>query len=323
MKKLIVTILKFLPVAIGIYLVILFAWGSVMPLYLRKNLNYRIGAYGHMHSRVRDVKVAENVDVLILGSSHAYRGFDTRIFEQHGIRAFNLGSSSQTPVQTLMLLRNYLNRLSPKLVILEVYPETFKFDGVESSLDIVANEQIDWNVFRMVLTVNHIKTWNSFFYGWFRQIAGFDKDFVQPVYENQGRYIQGGGFLEQDMGYFRHMVHPVSHWEINSKQSHSFNKVLELLENKKTPFILVQAPFTSSLYRSKTNNEMMDSIFLSKGNYINFNGKLPLNDSLHFYDADHMNQDGVKIFNEAFLQWLKQQPDTVTHLQHISQKPKS
>ncbi len=306
MKKFHITILKFLPFALVAYLVLLFAWGKT-PLPLRKNLNYRIGAYGHMHSRMKDVKVAGKTEVIILGSSHSYRGFDTRIFNEKGIRAFNLGSSSQTPIQSLMLLEKYVDRLSPKLVILEVFPEIFGLDGVESSLEIVANEQIDIHVAKMVFRVNHIKTYNSFLYGWFRQITGVDKDFVQPPNQKKDHYITGSGYVARDMEFFKHVTYPTSEWELNKNQLKAFDKILQLLREKNIAFILVQAPYTSDLYNSKVNNATIDSLFKSKGDYINFNNQLQLDDSLHFYDADHLNQEGVKIFNDSLLNWMAQQ----------------
>ena len=81
----------------------------------------------------------KNVDVLFLGSSHAYRGFDPRIFRKRGYSSFNLGSSAQTPSQTKVWLKRYLKHLNPKIVIYEVYPGTFSSDGIEASLDLV-----DW-----------------------------------------------------------------------------------------------------------------------------------------------------------------------------------
>jgi hypothetical protein len=50
-----------------------------MPPFVTKNLFYRIGSFGHMYSRINELKTIKDVDILIIGSSHAYQGFDTRI----------------------------------------------------------------------------------------------------------------------------------------------------------------------------------------------------------------------------------------------------
>lgn len=49
----------------------------------------------------------------------------------------------------------------------------------------------------------------------------------------------------------------------------------------------------------------MDSLFQSYGKYYNFNEFIQMDDSLHFYDVDHLNQGGVNIFNEKLLDILR------------------
>jgi hypothetical protein len=65
--------------------------------------------------------------------------------------------------------------------------------------------------------------------------------------------------------------------------------------------LLVRAPITKGLNDSYTNNQAVGNYMRSKGRYTDFNGKLPLDDSLHFYDATHLNREGVKIFNRSVL----------------------
>ena len=64
---------------------------------------------------------------------------------------------------------------------------------------------------------------------------------------------------------------------------------------------MVQAPVTKSLYQLYGNNPEFDKEMRSLGEYYNFNSLVSLNDSLHFYDPDHLNSDGVKIFNKALI----------------------
>lgn len=54
------------------YVVALFVWGRYAPEPLKPNLNYRLGGYGHTYTRLQEVKSATDVDILFLGSSHAY-----------------------------------------------------------------------------------------------------------------------------------------------------------------------------------------------------------------------------------------------------------
>lgn len=105
MKKFILNILKFLAFAIPFYIIGLCVWSLIFPPFMAKNVRNNIAAYGHFFSRSRDAEKIKNPDILILGSSHAYRGFDTRVFSNAGIHAFNFGSSSQTPINTQVIFK--------------------------------------------------------------------------------------------------------------------------------------------------------------------------------------------------------------------------
>ena len=139
MKKFLLNLLKFIAFAIPFYVIAICLWSWMMPQFLAKNTRNKLASYGHLYSRAREAENIKNPDILFLGSSHAYRGFDTRVFAKHGIKAFNLGSSSQSPINTQVFLKQYLDKIQPKFVVYEVYAGTLCTDGVESSLDMLIN----------------------------------------------------------------------------------------------------------------------------------------------------------------------------------------
>src|SRR5690606_4167572 len=118
MKKILVSFLKFIFFAGIFYVLVLCIWSLLMPDFMAKNVRNCIGCYGHLNTRVKEISKFQDVDILVLGSSHAYRGFDNRVFEKQGLKLFNLGSSSQSPMQTNILLNQYVDELNPKLVVL-------------------------------------------------------------------------------------------------------------------------------------------------------------------------------------------------------------
>lgn len=305
MKKFCTWLICFLFFTIGIYVAFIWISGNTFPLYLRKNLSYRVGAYGHMNSRMKEVRNYDNVDVLILGSSHAYRGIDTRYFERKGIKAFNLGSSSQTPIQSLMLLRKYFDQLRPRTVILEVYPEIFTLDGVESSLDLVANDNADWHMLQMVFKVNHIKTYNAFTYSWLRQCYGNWEDFEEPLKMGKDTYI-AGGFVDRESEVYKYENHDRVKIDFRKEQLKALSEIIDFVNTKNCKIVLVQAPVTKSFYQSMQFDSNMDSLMQTYAPYINFNGRISLDDSLHFYDPDHLNHEGVGVFNTALLQFMEE-----------------
>lgn len=314
MKQFLLNILKFLPLAIVFYVGMVILWGEVMPDRYRKNLIYNRGTFGHTLSRLDDARHTKDVDVLFVGASTCYRGFDTRYFESKGWSSFNLGSSSQTPINTHQLLKRYLRQLKPKLVVYEVYPETFQIDGVEATLDITANDRLDGYSAQMVFKTLNAKTLNTYIYASYRQFAGKNTPHRQPKHRETDTYIDRNGFVERELTYFRYLTYKkdtvngkvvAKKWEIRPNQQAAFEASVALLKAEKIPYILVRAPITSRLNESYENNAAFDAYIQQQGRYYNFNKRLQLNDSLDFYDAVHLNQRGVKKFNEALYEKMK------------------
>lgn len=276
-----------------------------MPQFMSKNTRNRIASYGHLFSRSRDAENIKNPDILFLGSSHAYRGFDTRVFEKHGIKAFNLGSSSQSPINTQVLLKQYLDKINPKLVVYEVYAGTLSTDGVESSLDMLTNNKIDINAIEMAFKINNLMTYNTLIYGYFRQIFNINKNLVEPQKKGDDFYVKNGGYVETS--YRKNKITPQKQgkWEINPEQITALKQNLQMLNERKIPYVLVQSPITSYYYKSKTNNKEVDDLLSKLGPYKNFTGDLKFDDENDFYDTDHMNQKTVEKFNEYFIKCLE------------------
>ncbi len=279
------------------YPVLIIFTGLFIPQLFHPNISYKLGAYGHMFTRINEVKRTQGVDVLFLGSSHAYRGFDNRNFEN--LKTFNLGSSSQTPFQTRILLNRYLDKIKPKIIVYEVYPGTFESDGVESSLDLISNDKNDLYSLEMAFKIKNIKTYNTLIYSSCMDWLNLNNSFEEPLKKEDDTYISGG-FVERKMKYYKYAHYKKQNkWAFNPLQIKSFEEEIAIIKGKNIKLFLVYAPITTSLYNSYRNNGYIDSVMNSYGvEYFNFNKIVSLNDSLDFYDAHHLNQNGVKVFNE-------------------------
>lgn len=257
-----------------------------------------------MNSRIKEIPDYPEVDVLILGSSHAYRGFDPRIFAQYGLNVFNLGSSAQTPIQTKVLLRRYLEELNPELVIYEVYPGTFSSDGVESALDILANDDNDILSIQMSFKINNIKVYNTLIYALFNDIFALERDFIEDKIKGSDTYIEGG-FVENALAYNKNATdQKPSDWNLKQDQLSAFEDILSTLNENGIEVVLIQAPITSNRYNAYLNNAEIDQYFRGLGHYFNFNEMMNLSDHDHFYDSHHLNQNGVELFNQEVLTTL-------------------
>lgn len=260
-----------------------------------------------MYSRIQELPQYRGVDIAVLGSSRAYRGLDPRYFSAHNLKFFNLGSSSQTPIQSLYLANRYLDTLKPKLVLIEVFPKGFGLDGVESTLDIIANDRLNKQAIEMAFRMNHIKVYNALLVDIFRTGLGVNDGFIESVRKNEDTYISGG-YVERDLEYNKRLeANEPREIEFRSDQIQALKNLVELIRKSGAEVVLYEAPCARVLYESIINRSEMEAIHRELATYVNFNERLQLNDSLHFYDQSHLNIKGVKIFNEAMIDWLDEE----------------
>ncbi|GGD22062.1 hypothetical protein [Flavobacterium orientale] len=298
------SLLKFIPFSILFCVVGICLWGDFVPNLITKNLAKKEMIPGFMENRIADLTKTKEVDILFLGSSHAYRGFDTRLFKDAGYSSFNLGSSNQTPLQTEILLQRYLKQLQPKLVIYEVYPNTFSVDGVESTLDLLVNDKLDSNLLKLALKQNDITIYNTLIYSYYQNLFQKEQSTVIPFQKEEDNYI-ANGYVESEVTSSKKYSYKPQEYLFKSNQFDQFEKNLEILKKGNCKVILIQAPITKALYNSYSNNEFFDLKMKSYATYFNFNELMELNDSLHFYDDHHLNQKGVALFNQEIIKKIR------------------
>ena len=304
MQQFIRNIIIFILTALVGYTFLLCIWGELVPEAYRQNLIYERSNYGHSLSRFRDAKNTRYVQVLFLGSSHAYRGFDVRYLFQHKIFAFNMGSSAQTFVQSEMLLNRYLDRINPKMVVIETAPGILELDGVESTLDLFANDDIDSEALKLSLKINHPLVYNTMLYAIYKNAVRGNDSTREKKIKGIHTYRKNG-YVEREVTYFRYLSYPPKEIYFRQENIAALKRIITKLKEKKIPYYLVQAPITSARYSSYSNLKEYESLIKPLGDYIDFNKILKLDDSLHFYDAYHLNQDGVERFNDALIDTLK------------------
>ncbi|MDR2965772.1 MAG: hypothetical protein LBU88_08360 [Treponema sp.] len=297
MRRFIILIFLFAFLTVLIYPIYLFVFGSIPGITL-PNLTYNLGSAGHLHSRLQEVKGYKDVDILFLGSSHAYRGFDVRVFEKYGFYTFNLGSSSQTPIQTQLLLNRYLNKLNPKLIIYAISSGPFTSDGVESAIDIISNDKNDRFSLKMAMKINHLKVYNTLIYGSIRDILNLNSSFSQQIHLGDDTYISGGYVeINTERSYNEYKIQAdESKKEQEEKyrqyQWDAFNKIISNFKNRNINYILVCTPVADTI------NIEFDNKIKQYGDYYNFNDIFDFSDDL-FYDSNHLKQEGAEIFSAS------------------------
>ncbi len=313
MNKFFRSILAFVFILIPVYVLIVGLVHLYAPDNLRLNIKYKKGGNGHLYTRLREADTTKNIDILVLGSSHAYRGFDPRVFEKSGYKIFNLGSSSQSHVQTEFLVKKYLHQINPKIVIYEVYLNVMQNDGLESFIDLTSNLKNPLELLGMTFKINSVLAYNT----WIAAsteflIEGRNTQFIEPLRKKDDMYITGG-FIERDNGKIESdQIIEERHIRPKLRQEHAFGNTLKYLRNNNIEVILVQTPINTSYYQQFINGDYFDKYFekfvkeeLAK-QYINFNKySIGLDNKQHFYDLHHLNQEGVQLFNTEFIEILE------------------
>jgi poly-D-alanine transfer protein DltD len=264
-----------------------------------KNIYFKRGS---SYIRFQEVKKYENIDILFTGSSHAYRGFDTRLFNNAGYSSYNLGSTAQTPLQTEYLLNQYLEELKPKIVVIEVYPKVFTIDGIESTLDLLSNN-FDINGLFLTLEHSNFKVLNTFIYSRFFASFLLKKNQNNIILSSNDVYVKGG-YVEREVAFNKVRKYQPITLSFVDKQFKSLQRIDKLIKKKGILPIYVIAPIDSKFYNSFLNIENMKERIKKLGTLYDFNEILTLNDTLHFFDSHHLNQNGVEIFNNELIRIL-------------------
>ncbi|HTF21725.1 MAG TPA: hypothetical protein VK658_26785 [Chryseolinea sp.] len=273
----------------------------ILPITLLKNIHFKYGIKGRTLERLAEAQTRAEVDILFLGSSHSFTGFDPRIFQRHGYSTFNLGTNSQTPLQSRYLIERYLNELSPKLVVYEAYPSMLCSDGVESALDILSNEQWEKQSLQLVTNHRNIKVINTALFSFYMQVAHPNN---QKGSSSSGDVYVGYGYVEPEPKHYHPKPIPSEQWQINENQVNALKEFRSFIVAHHIPCIAVQAPISNTLRNARTNEAEFDARMESIGIYVNFNKRLQLLDTVHFADNNHLNKVGVNEFNNKFISWL-------------------
>ena len=203
-------------------------------------------------------------------------------------------------------MKRYFENMHPKLIIYEVYPGSFKSDGVESSIDIISNDYIDQNTLKMALSVNHITVYNSLIFAYIKENVNPNTDFKEPKKRHSDTYISGG-YVEKELSFYEGPEETKKiRWTLNEKQWEAFSEIIQIFQKSDIPYLLIYAPVSRSRYKSYINLPEYHQKISKYGDFIDFNKMDIWNDSLHFYDAHHLNQKGTERFNDTLISILKE-----------------
>jgi hypothetical protein len=289
---------------VGLFLVaycfLLVVIGRNMNLSFGSQFYYPEGGAGHSQLRFQEAALQRKIDLLFIGSSHAYRNYDPRIFKQAKLKAFNLGSTAQTPVQTLQILEELGENLSPKYLIIDFFLPLFYNEGIESSIDLLANT----NFYPVFLNEHEDMKWyNALLYRTMSKNILHLKSKTCSETIGTDQYIRGG-YVESHQPFNSKHETPKPSGHLNTKQIQAFAKVIQWANDRSIKWMVVQSPMMN-VQAAVSYQSLPKEIqtLIPENQFINGQPSVSVIPEF-FIDKDHLNAKGVKAFDLWLLDTL-------------------
>lgn len=295
-------ILLFIGTVLVLYLAAV--WGMCHLPVQGKPLIYRTGDYynwpgGDTWQRFHEYDPKVRRDVVIIGSSHAYRGYDPSVFTQRGLSAFNLGSSAQSPLNSYFLIDHYLDSTNCPLLILDVYEGSMASSGLESTADLTQNQPNDAAALGMAWSLHDLRGLNMMA---LRMLGRREVPYyTAPDYQGLG-YCPMPDSIKLAAG------PPGKNQVLAARQCHFFEKIVRLCRERGIRMV-VSSHFARADRRGAPHAALasyVDSVLAGTGiPYLDFSEAPGIEDKNWFADNTHLNAAGARIFTGQLVDSLE------------------
>lgn len=252
------------------------------------------------------------VDVLVLGSSHAYQGINTAVlWKEYGIAAYDLGGAAQPIWNTYYYLVEALKTQTPKAIILDVYTLHYSTDYSEESFAIKNTYGMKWSDTKMEAIHNSFDVSQSGMQFYFpilqyhSRYSDLNKIDFYPYQANKQMYDNHKGFYcyfyaiaidEPDLSAVTYKN------ELTEKNNEYYTKILDLAKERNIPVLVTALPFAAENYHQGFFNsakEIADTYGFEFYNFLtDYKAAAALDYSTDFSDKQHLNYlGGEKITN--------------------------
>ncbi len=296
MKRLIFQGSKFLLVTTVLYVLVFFALTRIRyqgrPVIYRTNDYYQTKG-GVSYTKFKDWADGAAYDVVVIGSSHAYRGYDPRIFRERGHRMFNMGSSAQSPLSTYAVLQGYVTRERAPLVIIDTYENAFDHPGTESVSDLTRNMDDDGAALRLAASFRDLRGLNMF------ALRMLDKG--SPASWEHKQYIGNGAAISPDSARTDLKYPAARPFHLDQRQLERFIDCLDLCAERGIRVVLCSHfyPRQGGFARHEAFRTMLDSVLAlrpQRPEWFDFAETPGVDDHDHFCDHNHLNEAGARLF---------------------------
>lgn len=302
--------------------------GYVFEMMHKKNIVENYDLYAKWKRWDDYYRTDKNVDVLFLGSSHAYVSYDPEIFDRKlSINSFNFGTPSQEPNMGYYILKEVIKKNKPRLLVYDIFwtklQNEITIGQVLSNYEFIKSPDVRNEIYKNLFsTLDKVEytfpaiRYRLDFSSYMNRIV--NKVLKIPYMNFEFEYKSKGYVFSEkvvDSETLNHSTQFISnkYTGFNAKQIEYLDKTLQLCERNNIKVIFVTSPVPPSILYSIKNEygkihadveKIADKYNIE---YIDFNieneNKKIVTDS-NFGDDNHLNLSGAKIVSDYLSDYI-------------------
>lgn len=260
------------------------------------------------------------VDVLVLGSSHAYQGINTAVlWREYGMAAYDLCGAAQPLWNTYYYLEEALKTQTPKAIILDVYTIHYTDDYSETSFAIKNTyglKRSDTKKAALQASFDEEEYGRQFYFPilqYHSRYSDLDKTDFYPYLANRNLYKNHKGFY----CYFK--TTPIEDPQLENvaylnkptnKNDEYYRKILNLAKENNIPVLVTALPFSADAYHQAYFNSAKliaaEYGFEFYNFFSDYKEESGIDWSEDFADSQHLNYKGNTKITRFFGEILKE-----------------
>ena len=293
--------MAFIIVCIGIYLMLLFALTHIKvtgnPLIYRASQGL-VQKGGFTYARFKEYDPNVKYDILAFGSSRVNRGIHPLIFEEAGYTIYNLGTDNQTPVNSELLVKQYVKEGRCRLVIMDVYDKIFSRSPLESAADLIQNLDDDKLALKMVAANVDVRTINLM------GIRMMLKN-SSPAYNGDTKLYKGYRMKVDEKNDFSGDIYV---YKTNEKNLKEFESILKYLKSINVPVLVVCQPMPAYNFNKENQKLLLKDLepILKETNTVlhDFSNDTTILSLADFSDESHLTMNGAELYSNFLIKTL-------------------
>lgn len=257
------------------------------------------------------------VDVLVLGSSHAFENFNTGLlWDEYGMAAYVLAGSVQPMWNTYYYLKEALKTQTPEVIVLEGYMVTYQQEYSDDSRIIKNNYGLKWSTDKLQSMMVSVpwERWGEFMLEYIQYHNRYaelsSEDFLEDKGEALYRDWKGFGCNMRT----EKMPTPVveqsgERLPLFQKTETYYRKTIELAQENNIPVIVVIAPYAGITEEEQKRYDTAEKIAEEYGvEFRNYNlcyADMGIDFATDAADPAHLNYKGNQKFSRVVGRYLK------------------